>query len=124
MRREWPTGGSSFELAVAGDTENFLREFKIYYDSNQNLGASYRFEEEIAYLETPELLMQFRDDVFWHDGKKFTAEDVEFSVAWSLVQSWNPRLRKALDRIQQILTHAPLSRAATTLRERTEMEES
>ena len=100
VRGEWPTGASSFELAVVGDTENFLREFKIYYDSNENLGASYRFEKEIPYLETPELLLTLRDDVFWHDGERFTAADVEFSVDFSRAQSWNPRLRAALGTIQ------------------------
>ncbi len=100
VRREWSTGASSFELAVAGDTENFLREFKIYYDSNQKLGASYRFEEELPYLESPELLLRLRNDVFWHDGEQFTAADVEFSVYWSRTQSWNPQLHSALRSIQ------------------------
>lgn len=103
IRGEWRKSNSSFELAVAGDTGNFLREFKSYYDTNTNLGASYRFEEEdLPYLEGSELLLSLRKGVVWHDGEPFTSEDVLFSYDLSGEQPWNSVAREILEPVEAV----------------------
>ena len=102
IRAEWRESNTLIELAVAGDTENFLREFKSYYDTNKSLGASYRFEEELPYLEVSEALLSLRQGVLWHDGEPFTSEDVLFSYELSGRQPWDRAIHDLLERVRAV----------------------
>ncbi|MEM7146553.1 MAG: ABC transporter substrate-binding protein [Verrucomicrobiota bacterium] len=95
VRREWFGDEPTYELALVGDADDFLREFRNYYEANPTLGASFRLEEEVPYLVEPELVFTLREGVFWHDGVPVTAADVLFSFGWSREQPWNREVRRA-----------------------------
>ncbi|MEM8953613.1 MAG: ABC transporter substrate-binding protein [Verrucomicrobiota bacterium] len=95
VRREWFGGESSYELALVGDEDDFLREFRNYHEANPKLGASFRLEGELDYLVEPELVFTLEESVFWHDGNPFTSADVLFSFEWSRRQPWNREVRRA-----------------------------
>ncbi len=93
VRGEWFSGNSLYEVMVAGETENFFREFGMYHTSNDSLGASFRFVEDLPYLEEPEMLLTLRAGVTWHDGTPLTSADVVFSFDLCKRQPWDAHLR-------------------------------
>jgi ABC-type transport system substrate-binding protein len=95
VRREWFGTDTSYELALVGEEEDFLREFRNYYEANPNLGASFRLEKDVEYLVEPELEFTLNEGVFWHDGVPLTSGDVLYSFDWSRRQPWNRELRGA-----------------------------
>lgn len=48
------------------------------YDENFNLVG--QLAESYEYIEDNTLRIRLKDDVYWHDGKKFTADDVAFTI--------------------------------------------
>ena len=99
VRREWFGSETSYELALVGDEEDFLREFRSYYEANPNLGASFSLEKDVSYLVEPELVFTLNEGVFWHDGLPLTSRDVLYSFEWSRRQPWNRELRGAFSSV-------------------------
>ncbi len=52
-----------------------LFEFNEELDVSSALSQDYEIKDE-----GKEILIKLRDDVYWHDGEKFTSEDVRFTV--------------------------------------------
>ncbi|MFV1994168.1 MAG: ABC transporter substrate-binding protein, partial [Verrucomicrobiales bacterium] len=95
-------GDSSYDLLLAGETENFMREFKAYYDSNKALGASYRLAENLPCIREPEVLLTLRPGLLWHDGVAVSAQDLEFSFEFCAEQRWNAALAEAMGPVQSV----------------------
>ncbi|MBP9224078.1 MAG: hypothetical protein KBF76_09420 [Verrucomicrobiales bacterium] len=72
-------GDDEVDLFVQGDTDLFLRELQLYYQSNRNLDPQIENLGQRCYTSAHEMILDFRNDVFWHDGERFTTEDVVFS---------------------------------------------
>jgi len=67
-------------LFLDGDIDPFLEELGLYLDSNSDLNPRVERQGEQSHFLAREAIFRFRDDVFWHDGEKLTAEDVLFSL--------------------------------------------
>ncbi|MCB1237083.1 MAG: hypothetical protein KDM91_18590 [Verrucomicrobiae bacterium] len=67
------------DLFLLGDTDLFLKEFELYYRSNPNLEPLIEVAETTSRISTLEMTLELRDDVVWHDGEAFTADDVLFT---------------------------------------------
>lgn len=70
-----------FDLVVAGDTEPFLNVLNLALGASRGenaLGAC-EVAESFPALNEPEILFHLRKGVRWHDGRPFTARDVEFT---------------------------------------------
>lgn len=79
IKREWIEGNQAVVFFVAGDIEQFLKELRLYYESNRNLDPEITLIEQTPCLDVAEWVMELRSDAFWHDGRPFTARDVLFS---------------------------------------------
>lgn len=72
-------GDREVNLFVRGDTDLFLRELNLYYESNRSLAPRIKVMGEQCHTTSREMVLELRDDVRWHDGQRFTAGDVVFS---------------------------------------------
>lgn len=72
-------GDEVANLFVKGDTDLFLRELKLYYESNLSLSPEIVVVGEQSFTSSRELSIELRGDVKWHDGRLLTAKDVLFS---------------------------------------------
>jgi ABC-type transport system substrate-binding protein len=99
VRREWFGSETSYELALVGEEEDFLREFRNYYEANPNLGASFSMDKGVSYVVEPELVFTLNEGVFWHDGLPLTSGDIIYSFEWSRRQPWNRELRGAFSSV-------------------------
>jgi len=66
-------------MFVRGDIDLFLRELNLYYESNASLDPRIEEVGEISHTSYREMLMTLRSDVNWHDGTRFTVDDLIFS---------------------------------------------
>lgn len=62
-----------------GDTDLFLKELRLYYESNRNLEPAIEIVGDSCYTSSHEMVIQFRNDVRWHDGVLFSTDDVIYS---------------------------------------------
>lgn len=51
--------------------------------------------------------INLRDDVIWHDGEPFTAEDVKFSLELVMRDDFIPRTRQGFDRVDTVEVVSP-----------------
>lgn len=72
-------GDREVNLFVRGDTDLFLRELELYYESNRSLDPDIEVLGEQCHTTAREMLIDLRGGVRWHDGEAFTAADVIFS---------------------------------------------
>ena len=72
-------GDREVNLFVRGDTDLFLRELELYYESNRSLDPDIEVMGEQCHTTAREMLIDLRGGVRWHDGESFTAADVIFS---------------------------------------------
>ncbi|MEX2580987.1 MAG: ABC transporter substrate-binding protein [Verrucomicrobiales bacterium] len=72
-------GDTVADVFVEGDTDLFLRELRLYYGSNRSLDPVIETLGEQSHTSRHEMLVDLRRDVRWHDGARFTADDVVFS---------------------------------------------
>ncbi len=79
IKREWIEGDQAVVLFVAGDAEQFLKELRLYYESNLNLDPRIEIVSQASCLDRAEWVVTLREGLAWHDGKPFTAGDVLFS---------------------------------------------
>lgn len=79
IKREWIEGDRRVVFFIAGDVDLFLKELRLYYDSNLNLQPKIVMLGQASYLNEVEWLLDLRREVHWHDGQLFTAKDVLFS---------------------------------------------
>ncbi|MDF1862185.1 MAG: ABC transporter substrate-binding protein [Verrucomicrobiales bacterium] len=66
-------------LFLKGDTDLFLREFQLYYESNLVLEPKIEILGNQCHTSSQELIVDLRQDVKWHDGVPVTMKDVLFS---------------------------------------------
>lgn len=74
-------GDGTAYLFARGDTDLLLRELELYYESNLALDPVIEVVGKQAHTSAQELLVELRQDVFWHDGVPVTARDLVFSHA-------------------------------------------
>jgi|GEM_PF-559231 len=72
-------GDREVNLFVRGDTDLFLRELSLYYESNRSLDPRIEVLGERCYTTAREMLIDLESGVRWHDGQPFTTADVVFS---------------------------------------------
>lgn len=72
-------GDSTVSLFLKGDTDLFLRELELYYESNRSLDPEIDVVGTQCYTSYHEMTLNLRTDVRWHDGVRFGADDVLFS---------------------------------------------
>jgi len=72
-------GDREVNLFVRGDTDLFLRELQLYYESNRSLDPLIEVMGEQCYTTAREMMIDLRGGVRWHDGEPFTSADVVFS---------------------------------------------
>ncbi|MDF1659687.1 MAG: ABC transporter substrate-binding protein [Verrucomicrobiales bacterium] len=72
-------GDQIANLFVRGDTDLFLRELELYYDSNLSLAPEIEVVGKQSFTSSQELVIRMRSDVKWHDGRPVTSEDLLFS---------------------------------------------
>lgn len=72
---------TEFDLVVAGDTDPVRTVVNRLLKSDLKEGALGQCEvaETFPVLNEPQIVFQIRKGVRWHDGKPFTARDVEFT---------------------------------------------
>jgi len=76
-------GSRRYQLVAAGEYAEVIEELELYYQANPELEAEIVIEEKEAWLAEPFLRFELRDDVRWHDGEPFDAEDVRFT--WQML---------------------------------------
>lgn len=72
-------GDSTVNLFLKGDTDLFLRELELYYESNRSLDPEIEVVGTQCYTSFHVMELKLRTDVRWHDGVRFGADDVLFS---------------------------------------------
>lgn len=72
-------GDSTVNIFLKGDTDLFLRELELYYESNRSLDPEIDVVGKQCYTSFHEMELKLRSDVRWHDGVRFGADDVLFS---------------------------------------------
>lgn len=72
-------GDSTVNLFLKGDTDLFLRELELYYESNRSLDPEIEVVGTQCYTSFHEMSLRLRSDVRWHDGIRLTSDDVLFS---------------------------------------------
>lgn len=67
------------DIYLVGETDLFLKELRLYYESNLNLDPKIEVMGKESMVSTLELILTLRDDVKWHDGEPFTSDDLVFT---------------------------------------------
>ncbi len=62
-----------------GDTELFLKELRLYYESNRNLEPAIEVIGNACHTSSQEMIIRLRNDVRWHDGQLLSADDLIYS---------------------------------------------
>ncbi|MEM7697060.1 MAG: ABC transporter substrate-binding protein [Verrucomicrobiota bacterium] len=69
-------GDGAATLFLQGDTDLFFREMELYYESNRSLRPEIELLGNGCHTATRTMTLDLRDEVYWHDGSRFDAEDV------------------------------------------------
>ncbi len=77
----------SFELTVAGDSAPVIAALEAEFGTGQEAKGSWEVVESATAINEPEVRFFLRDDVRWHDGEPFTAEDVAFTYRMIMDES-------------------------------------
>jgi len=72
-------GDRTVNVFTEGETDLFLRELRLYYESNRGLEPEIEEAGDVSHTSSLELIVRLRGDVQWHDGPYLTADDVLFS---------------------------------------------
>ncbi len=72
-------GDTTVNMFVRGEIDLFLRELNLYYESNSSLDPVIEEVGGRSHTSYREFLITLRSDVRWHDGIRFSADDVVFS---------------------------------------------
>jgi len=106
----WQDGTLGWELAVVGDwqplTQNIEKRFpnptKDSYVTPSVVATDDRLDE-------PEILFHLRDGISWHDGKPFTAEDVEFTYRMLMDEDKASPRRSSYELIKRVDVIDPMT---------------
>ena len=93
-----PLNNTRLIQQICGNINESLLLFDWQFRPRPNLARDFEISPDgLAYT------FHLRDDVFWHDGAKFTARDVAFNCG-VLLPELNPRSRNAFSHIDTIAT--------------------
>ena len=67
------------DLFLEGDTDLFLKEIRLYYESNRDLEPEIVILDQSSFYTEMDMSLKLRDDLHWQDGEPITAKDVIFS---------------------------------------------
>jgi peptide/nickel transport system substrate-binding protein len=84
------------------DTEGFLKELRLYYESNRNLEPKIDDRGETFGFVDLDFEIELRPDVRWHDGEALTADDLVFTFG-EISRPGSPwSLRGAFDFVERL----------------------
>lgn len=66
-------------LFLKGETDLFLRELQLYYESNMVLDPQIDVMGQQCHTSSQELILHLEETAKWHDGEPVTADDLVFS---------------------------------------------
>ncbi|MBL9151935.1 MAG: hypothetical protein JNK37_05605 [Verrucomicrobiales bacterium] len=69
------------DIHLAGDAAPFLKELRLYYESNRALDPVIEEKGGVSWTAELDFELTLRDDVRWHDGQPVTADDLLFTFA-------------------------------------------
>lgn len=72
-------GDKIVNIFLKGETDLFLKELRLYYESNRNLEPEIEQLGERSHTSSREMVIRLRNDVRWHDGQFFSSDDVIFT---------------------------------------------
>jgi peptide/nickel transport system substrate-binding protein len=67
------------DIYLAGESEQFLKELRLYYESNRGLSPEIEESEAVSWVTELDFEITLRNDIRWHDGEPLTADDLLFS---------------------------------------------
>lgn len=84
------------------DAEGFLKELRLYYESNRNLEPKIDDRGETFGFVDLDFEIELRPDVRWHDGEALTADDLVFTFG-EISRPGSPwSLRGAFDFVERL----------------------
>jgi len=106
----WQDGTLGWELAVIGDAAPLIEELtKKFPDPKDDKHVKPSIVETSNRLDEPEILFHLRDGVRWHDGKPFTAGDVEFTYRMLLSEEIASPRRSDYELIKRVEVIDPMT---------------
>ncbi len=109
IRYLWSDGAGKAEFYTIGKTERFRREVTLFYESNEHLRPRLKETGPQPYLFTPNMTLNLRNGVRWHDGKPFTVDDVLHSLSMALDSQSQPEVASAMESFERLEPRRPLS---------------
>ncbi|MCB1061291.1 MAG: hypothetical protein KDN20_00045 [Verrucomicrobiae bacterium] len=79
LRQVTYDGDRIADLYLQGDTDLFLKELRLYYESNRGLEPEIDVVGPVSKLVALDFEIELRDDLRWHDGEPVTADDLVFT---------------------------------------------
>lgn len=79
---------------------------KLIFDSLLDITVDFKIENSLASefskINSTTYLIKLRDDIYWHDGTKFTAQDVVFTITNLKKENINSIYKENVENINQI----------------------
>ena len=89
-------------LYLLGETDLFLKELRLYYESNLNLEPTIEVMGPVNRLSELDFDMELREGITWHDGVPVTADDLVFTFE-EITRPGSPwPLRQAFDFVESV----------------------
>lgn len=73
------TGDREAQIFVRGETDRVLKDLRLYLDSNPGTSPQLDLVGEQCHTTVREMLLDLKEELTWHDGHPFTADDVKYS---------------------------------------------
>ncbi len=105
--RLWIDTSRAYEFTVSGEAQRVVSELEKHYAANPALKAEVKVTSTLPLLDEPEIIFNLRSGVRWHDGKPFTAEDVEFTYRMIMNESIASPRRPDYELIQSVQVLTP-----------------
>ena len=106
----WQDGTLGWEVAVAGDPEPLIGDLKKRYPKpTDDRYVTPSVLQTADRLDEPEILFRLREGVRWHDGKPFTARDVEFTYRMLMSEEIASPRRADYELIKKVEAIDPLT---------------
>lgn len=110
IRERWIDGTLGVELVVTGDAQPFIAQIeKQHPNPTKDSYVTPSIIQTTQRLDEPEILFHLREGVRWHDGKPFTAEDVEFTYRALMDEEIASPRRSDFELIKKVVVTDPLT---------------
>ncbi len=95
-------GDREARLYLLGDTDLFLKELRLYYESNSNLEPVIEVLGPVNRLSELDFDLVLREGLRWHDGEPVTADDLVFTFEEITRPGSTSALRHAFDFVESV----------------------